>query len=58
MLDKKPGKRRLPSKSRSLYASNAAAVAHNPHSISKPARAFLLVGFVADAAHADSSHKP
>ncbi|MFT5969344.1 MAG: hypothetical protein ACI9ND_003269, partial [Yoonia sp.] len=40
-----------------LNASNNAAVSHNPHS-TKTARAFLLVGFVAAAARADSSHKP
>jgi len=34
-----------------------AAVSHNPHS-TKTARAFLLVRFIAAAAHADSSHKP
>jgi hypothetical protein len=39
-----------------LNASNNAAVSHNPHS-TKTARAFLLVGFVAAAARADSIHK-
>jgi hypothetical protein len=38
-------------------ASNNAAVSHNRHS-TKTARAFLLVRFIAAAAHADSSHKP
>lgn len=48
----------LSSCNRPPRASITAAATQNPRSISKPARAFLLVGFVAAASRDDSSHKP